>query len=254
MKLKLTAALFWLLCLLTWFVPVSRAQVTPGCPSSSPSCVQVAGFTPVAATLVTAGTVSSQATLPVLGNSIFLVLTNNGTVQITVLLGNSSVVVTPTTGVPIQPAHTICLPQALNSTLASITNTSTAPMTVQSGTGACPTISYGSVTATGSLSGDVTTNPGSRAIIPLDASTVTTGGTAVTALSAGHAASGGYLVTSNSAGICVDQNATAGTVTGTPATTVCVLPYQTYAITPSPNAVSVNSSVSAVSFGGQGWE
>lgn len=94
--------------------------------------------------------------------------------------------------------------------------------------------------------------PGPRTIIPLDVSSVTTGGTAVTALAAGHAMAGGFVETANVAGICVDQHTAAGTVTGTPSTTACVATNVPFYIVPSAGAVSVNSSASSVSFGGEG--
>ena len=93
----------------------------------------------------------------------------------------------------------------------------------------------------------------SLVIVPLDASTVTTGGTAVTALNATHAARGGYLVTVNTAGICVDQQTTAGTATGTPPSTACVLANQPFYLVPNGNPVSVNSSASSVIFSGEGF-
>lgn len=100
----------------------------------------------------------------------------------------------------------------------------------------------------------VTSAPGTRTIIPLDVSTVTTGGTAVTALNAGHATAGGYLITANSAGICVDQSTTAGDVTGTPSTTACVAANVPFYLAPTNNAVSVNSTASSVSFAGEGLQ
>ena len=80
---------------------------------------------------------------------------------------------------------------------------------------------------------------------------VTTGGVAVTAFAAGQATAGGWVATANSAGICVDQVTTAGTATGTPSTTGCVAANVPFYLVPSTNAVSVNSSASSVTFGGE---
>lgn len=94
------------------------------------------------------------------------------------------------------------------------------------------------------------TVPGSLLVVPLDVATVTTGGTAVTALTSGHASAGGFLVSSNAAGICVNQQGVAGTATTSG--TVCVVQNQVYKLVPSNNPVSVNSTGSAVAFGGEG--
>lgn len=95
------------------------------------------------------------------------------------------------------------------------------------------------------------TRPSTRTIVPLDVSAIGTGGTAVTALTAGHATAGGKLVTANAAGLCVDQHGTAGTVTGTPSTTMCVPQNVVFDLVPSAGAVSVNSTAAAA-IGGEG--
>lgn len=86
--------------------------------------------------------------------------------------------------------------------------------------------------------------------IPLDIATVTTSGTAVNALSACHAINGGWIV--STVAICVDQFTTAGTVTGTPSTTVCLQPNQPFYLFPSIKAVSVNANSNAAPLAGQG--
>jgi len=98
------------------------------------------------------------------------------------------------------------------------------------------------------------TSEGSRTIVALDVSSVTTASTAVTALAAGHATAGGWLVTANAAGICVDQHTTAGTVTGTPSSTACVAANTPYYLVPNTGAVSVNSTASSVAFAGEGLQ
>jgi len=114
--------------------------------------------------------------------------------------------------------------------------------------------SQGYMDQNGNICGQAATKPGGLTIIPLDIATVTTGGTAVTALNAGHAAAGGWLATANSAGICVDQVTTAGTTTGTPSSTGCVAQNVPFYLVPSTHAVSVNSSGSSVSLGGEGLQ
>jgi hypothetical protein len=251
MRLAVRATILAALCwLLAGHAPAMAQQ--PGCASSTPSCVQISAFTPIAISSLNAGPVSSSLTLPVTGQNIVLVVTNPGPVQTNVALGNSTVTVTPTTGTPIPPGQTVCLPQGLSNTMAAITPSATVPLAIQSGSGSCPTMIYGTFQFGGTL-GAVTTKPGSRAIIPLDVSVVTTGGTAVTALTAGHAAAGGFIVTNNPAGMCVDQSTTAGTVNGTPSTTVCVLQFESFPLTPNGGAVSVNSTGSGVAISGQGW-
>lgn len=93
-------------------------------------------------------------------------------------------------------------------------------------------------------------SPSTRTIVPLDISSVTTGGTAVNALSAGHATAGGFLVTANAAGMCVNQQGAAGTATS--GATVCVAQNQAFTLVPSAAAVSVNSTASSVTIGGEG--
>ena len=134
--------------------------------------------------------------------------------------------------------------------LAAITASGTTTLNITQSTG-------GDTTSCGSsmvVSGVVTSGPANRTIVPLDISSVTTGGVAVTALSAGHATAGGWIMTANKAGICVDQTTTAGTVTGTPSTTGCVAGNAPFYLVPSSHAVSVNSSASSVSFGGEGLQ
>ena len=95
--------------------------------------------------------------------------------------------------------------------------------------------------------------PGPFTIVPLDISVTGSPG-AVTVLNAGHATAGGNLVTANASGMCVDENTTAGTVTGTPSSTICVAQNQAVALTPTSGAVSVNSTGSAVRIGGTGLQ
>lgn len=96
--------------------------------------------------------------------------------------------------------------------------------------------------------------PVSLVLTPLDVSTVTTGGTAVTALLAGHRNAGGWLSNPNAAtvNLCINEiGAASGTTSA--GNTTCIVPGQTYMLTPSTNAVSVISSDSAHPFSGYGW-
>ena len=96
--------------------------------------------------------------------------------------------------------------------------------------------------------------PGTLALVPLDISIVTTGGTAVTALAAGHRNKGGWIHNPSTATIklCVNEQGTAaGTSSSGP--TTCILPDQTYQLSPNGGAVSVISSDSAHVFSGQGF-
>lgn len=100
----------------------------------------------------------------------------------------------------------------------------------------------------------VTTVPSTRTIVPLDISTVTTGGTAVAALNAGHRAAGGWLQNPTTATInlCINEQGTASGTTSAGATT-CIMPGQSYTLTPAAAAVSVISSDSSHPFSGQGY-
>lgn len=97
------------------------------------------------------------------------------------------------------------------------------------------------------------TDPGQRTIIPLDVSTVTTGGTAVTALTAGHRTAGGFLLNPIGATInlCINEQATASGTTSAAGLT-CILPGQSYTLTPAAGAVSVITSDSSHPFSGYG--
>lgn len=96
--------------------------------------------------------------------------------------------------------------------------------------------------------------PVSLVLMPLDIATVTTGGTAVTALAAGHRNAGGWVYNPPTAtvNLCINEIGTASGTTSAGNTT-CVVPGQTYMLTPSSNAVSVISSDSAHPFSGYGW-
>lgn len=101
--------------------------------------------------------------------------------------------------------------------------------------------------------GGIPTGPGTRTIVPLDVSTVTTGGTAVTALTAGHRTAGGFLLNPVGATInlCINEQGTASGTTSAGALT-CIVPGQEYNLTPAAGAVSVVTSDSAHPFSGYG--
>lgn len=91
-------------------------------------------------------------------------------------------------------------------------------------------------------------------IVPLDISTVTTGGTAVTALAAGERTAGGWIANPSTAtvNLCINEMGTASGTTSA-ASTTCIVPGQTYNLTPAIGPVSVVSSDSAHPFSGYGF-
>lgn len=103
--------------------------------------------------------------------------------------------------------------------------------------------------------GAVTTTPGTRTLVPLDVSTVTTGGTAVTALTAGHRTAGGWIYNPATATVplCINEVATASGTTSQGSLT-CIPPDRTEQLAPSAAAVSVVSSDSAHPFSGYGFQ
>jgi hypothetical protein len=109
--------------------------------------------------------------------------------------------------------------------------------------------------ATPGTTNAVSTNPGSRTLVALDISTVTTGGTAVTALNAGHRTAGGWLQNPPNATInlCINEIGTASGTTSA-ASTTCIQPGQSYTLAPAAGAVSVISSDSSHPFSGEGWQ
>lgn len=82
-------------------------------------------------------------------------------------------------------------------------------------------------------------------------SSVTTGGTAQTLVAAGGAPRGGFVLSPASGTLCIDLVTTAGTLTGTPATTACSETWNgKYGIPPSTNAISINSPASGTKISG----
>ncbi len=106
-------------------------------------------------------------------------------------------------------------------------------------------------TGTSSVTGTVTTTPGARTLVTLAIKTVTTGGTAVTAIAAGARTAGGWIQNPPSATInlCINE---IGVATGTTSSgdTTCIVPGQSYNVTPAAGAVSVISSDSTHPFSG----
>lgn len=122
----------------------------------------------------------------------------------------------------------------------------------------CGTAGYanvkGGTAETQDTAGNLCVSTGAGTIVALDVATVTTGGTAVTALTAGHRNRGGWLQNPKGATIdlCINEQGTASGTTSSGATT-CVVPGQTYTLTPSTAAVSVITSDSSHPFSGQGY-
>jgi len=127
------------------------------------------------------------------------------------------------------------------------------------GTGVSTALSV-ALNGTGALVGStgaaISTTPGTRTLVPLDVAAVTTGGTAVAAIAAGNRTAGGVLQNPPGATINLCINEVSGTASGTTSagSTICILPGQSYALAPSPNAVSVITSDSVHPFAGYGMQ
>lgn len=126
------------------------------------------------------------------------------------------------------------------------------------GTGTAGAPAGGVVTVQGAAGGTpqpTTTSPGARTLVTLDVKTVTTGGTAVTAILAGHRTAGGFLQNpvGAAAPLCINE---IGTATGTTSAgdTTCIMPGQSYTLSPTATAVSVIASDSAHAFSGYGLQ
>lgn len=128
------------------------------------------------------------------------------------------------------------------------------PLTIKDASGVTQNMST-TVDAGGNCEYNVVPAPGARTLITLDIKTVTTGGTAVTALSSGHKSAGGFIQNPPTAtvNLCLNE---IGTATGTTSSgdTTCVIPGQSYILTPSSGAVSVISSDSSHPFSGMGLQ
>ena len=100
-----------------------------------------------------------------------------------------------------------------------------------------------------------TTVPGTMILVPLDIAIVTTGGVAVTAIAAGNRVAGGWIMNPASATInlCINEMGTAVGTTSAGNVT-CIVPGQTYTVTPGIGPVSVISSDSAHPFSGMGYK
>lgn len=96
--------------------------------------------------------------------------------------------------------------------------------------------------------------PGLRVVFSLDVSIVTTGGTAVTAIAQGHRIAGGWLFNPAEAtvNLCINERGTASGTTSQ-GDLACIVPGQTYLVTPGAGPVSVVTSDSAHPFSGAGW-
>ena len=120
--------------------------------------------------------------------------------------------------------------------------------TINVGVGAASTGTQRVTTST-----DSTVGPSQRTLVTLDINTVTTGGTAVTAIAAGHRTAGGFLQNPKGATIdlCINE---IGTATGTTSSgnTTCIIPGQTYTVSPASTGVSVITSDSSHPFSGYG--
>jgi hypothetical protein len=120
------------------------------------------------------------------------------------------------------------------------------------------TNNIGTVVATGTFwqaTQPTSTTPGTRTLVPLDVSTVTTGGSPVTALTAGHRTAGGWIMNplTATANLGINEINTASGTTSSGNTTF-IAPGQSYALQPSGNAVSVISADSSHQYSGMGLQ
>ncbi len=105
------------------------------------------------------------------------------------------------------------------------------------------------------VSGVVSTQAAQTTPAPPDISTVTTSGVAVNAFSAGHCARGCYIFNPVTASVRLCGNGvTTASGTDTNAATICVVPGQSLVFPPRSGAISVVSSDSAHTFGGEGYQ
>lgn len=104
-----------------------------------------------------------------------------------------------------------------------------------------------------------TTNPiptkaGQTSLVTLDVAVVTTANTAVTALAAGHCTAGGYIVNGSATTIMtVNQIGTASGAVSS-GNNIAIQPLGDIVLLPSPNAVSVVSTLAGHVFGGYGQQ
>jgi hypothetical protein len=96
--------------------------------------------------------------------------------------------------------------------------------------------------------------PGPRVVFPLDISIVTTGAVAVTAIAQGHRTAGGWLFNPAEAtvNLCINERGPASG-TASQGDLTCIVPGQTFLVTPGAGPVSVVTSDSAHPFSGAGW-
>lgn len=151
-------------------------------------------------------------------------------------------------------ANVITIQGIASGTVVPISGTLTAVTTV--GTITNPVGVKGADGSTiASVSNPVPTKEGQRTIVTLAIKTVTTGGTAVNAIAAGGRTAGGFLSNPKGATIdlCINE---IGTATGTTSSgdTTCIIPGQSYTVSPASTAVSVISSDSSHPFSGYGLQ
>lgn len=111
--------------------------VIPGCPTpGSISCQAIQAFTPVAATAtLSASTSSSRVALPGSTAGLNTVVVNGGLVPVFIVLGDVTATATTASTKVVAPGVPIVLPQGTATYLAGITGSSTATLTIYSGTG-----------------------------------------------------------------------------------------------------------------------
>lgn len=184
------------------------------------------GFNASGQVTLSASTVTSNVALGSTGPTV--VVSNGGAVTAYVALGGSTVTAT-TSSIPVLPGYSIVLQAGTATYLAGITGSSTAALTITTGTG----IPAGTGSPAAPVSGTVTANQGTGGLSPwlvtssasavtpkaATATTIVTGGTAVTLVTG--PINGGYIVNPinlASQGIAAAENAYIDPV-GTPGST-----------------------------------
>lgn len=140
--------------MLKWAVCLALALSGVAAPAIAQS---LTAFTPLGNATLAASTSSANVALPVLGTEI---ITNTGTVTAYVKFGGASVTAA-TTDTPIAPSQTVVFNSGINVNIAAITGSSTATLTITSGSG-WPNMAGGGGIGTGGAVNATITGPLAR--------------------------------------------------------------------------------------------
>lgn len=103
--------------------------------------IEPTSFTPSGVDYFALTNVSASIPLPSIGTLLTLLVTNLGPASANFALGNNTIVVSPTIGIPIQPGQSVSIPQGLFTNMAAIAGGNPTTLLVQSGFG-IPKIVY----------------------------------------------------------------------------------------------------------------